>query len=164
MAREITDEILRSLKLQDRPSHLELVGAHSGDREVLRITAPVVDGALLLRVEMILDPAWEPSVRTAADVEEGRMITRTHTFCYEASEVDGAAAMVDGFIKRNSFDIQLQLFRARNGRRQEPGLCSWDFPTPPFSETFADLVARLEIVKSCVRSLLTKASISGVQL
>lgn len=162
MAREITDEILRSLKLQDRPSHLELVGTHSGDREVLRITAPVVDGTILLQVEMTLDPACDLSVRTAADVGEGRMITRTHTFCYEPSEVDGAASMVDGFMKRNSFDIQLQLFRAENGQRQKPWLCSWDFPTPPFSGSFADLVARLEIVKNCIRSLLTKASIKGV--
>lgn len=88
MAREITNEIFRNLRVNDRASHFELVGRDM-NQEVMKVTAPIEDGVAILRVMLF----GHHSVPDEEDDGPGKW----KTFIYPSSEVTGVAALLDGF-------------------------------------------------------------------
>lgn len=153
MAREIAQEILRNLKVNDRVSRFELVATGQdfhddggwSNKDELRVTAPVEDGVVILRV-MLFD-----SYR-----ERDGGVAEWQTFNYDPSEVSDVAALIDGFMS-GGFPLRsncLELFPLlENGERSSFELSNWKFP---FSDTLADMATRTQIIEQALKSLFTK--------
>lgn len=151
MAREVTQEILRSMKLDDRPSLHELVlfeREKPTPKELLQVTAPVENGAVVLRVRVLPDYG-----------NDGE----TYTYDRSADAAVAAAAIIENFadsVGMDTDDCRLALFGVTNGVRRDE-MCTWHLTSFPSTGILdePDLTRRhrqLVELEGAVKILFTK--------
>lgn len=142
MAQEVAREILRELKLQDRPSQLYL--SADGDRGsgcVFKVYAPIEGGAVVWQVDAALD----------------RSVSETCMVKY--SDKGDALSLIDGILGRSlrqfMQDLRLTLFSSEGNRK----LGSWRLLqyTGQDGVSASEAAAlRLRIVEDAMNTLRTK--------
>lgn len=162
MAREISEEILRSMKLQDGPSPVALVAFYphvsmgmDPRLEFFRVSAPVEGGQVLYRVEIF------------ADTRGGTQYWPAFACAY--GDIDGALALIDGILRKQMVLRTLELLPVEDGARGALSIASWEMPrqtrigarkNPDSVEAIRGVSSvaalRLEIFRGAMKALLTK--------
>lgn len=163
MAREVTQEILRNMKLDDRPSRHELVLFHgnhgwndrnSTARELLQVSSPVEDGAAILRVRLlrVLGPPGSPGAGGAEVPNPSE--TFTYGRCDDA--VEAATTLIENSVDRLMHGGSLCLFRMTNGER-DVLICEWHMRRARVGDGALEVDARRRReVEGAVKILFTK--------
>lgn len=124
MAREITEEILRSMKLEDGPSPFVLVVPKTlpspGYTDILSVSTPDEDGVVIYRVTVF------GSSKISGGVPH---------YTSDYSDADGALPLIDGMLRKHTSLKTIYIFPVgADGQRDKVSIGSWRLPVQTSQE------------------------------